>query len=126
MVRGNIINSTISNVDILADEVASRTTLRMTLVGPSQTSSFCNITIPKSAVPLGTIPLVYVNNVLAEDSGYSQDSECYFVWYTTYSSTYELAIALTEVSALQVWSAFLVSVISVLLVATILFPRLKG
>ncbi len=124
-ISGNIIDSNISNVDISSDQIASRTTLSLTLIGPSGTYSFCNITIPKNAVTFGKAPTVYVNSQLA-DYDYNQDANNYYVWYTTYSNTYELIVTFTETSGLQLWSAVLIAVISVILVVVIVIPRITG
>ena len=124
-ISGNIIESNISNVDITADQLASRTTLSLTLIGPSGTYSSCNITIPKNAVTFGKAPTVYVNSQLA-DYDYNQDANNYYVWYTTYSNTYELTVTFTETSELQLWSAVLIAVISVILVVVIVIPRITG
>jgi hypothetical protein len=124
-IRGNIIDSNISNVYIAADQIASRTTLSLTLIGQSGTYSSCNITLPKSAVSYGNTPTVYVNNLVAEYE-YNQDENNYYVWYRTYSKIYELTITFTETSGLQLGSAVLIAVISVILAVIIVVPRITG
>ena len=44
---------------------------------------FVNITIPKSAITYGTTQKVYFDNQPAEDQGYTQDADNYYVWCTT-------------------------------------------
>ena len=44
----------------------------------------CNITIPKSAIPYGNTPTVYFKQLPAEDLGYTQDVDNYYVWCTTH------------------------------------------
>ncbi len=124
-IRGNIHDSNIINVEIKSDQIASRTTLSLVLIGQSETYSSCNVTIPKRAIAFGKTPTVNVNNILA-DYGYNQDDNNYYVWYTTDSNTYELTVTFTETSSLQIWSAVLIAVITVILVLVITVPRITG
>ena len=54
-----------------------------------------NVTIPKSAVPYGTTPTIYIDGQPTQDQGYTQDSNNYYVWYTTHFSTHEVSIVFT-------------------------------
>jgi hypothetical protein len=59
------------------------------------TTGFSKVTIPKSAVPYGTTPTIYIDNQPAQDQGYTQDSNNYYAWYTTHFSTHEVSIVFT-------------------------------
>jgi len=61
-------------------------------VSQSAISGFGNLTIPKEAVPYGTVPSVYVNSLSPTAQGYAQNAKNYYVWYITYYTTYELQI----------------------------------
>jgi ABC-type antimicrobial peptide transport system permease subunit len=45
------------------------------------------MTIPKTAIPYGTSPVVYINDQPAQDQGYAQDANNFYVWYTTQFNT---------------------------------------
>ena len=50
------------------------------------------MTIPKTAIPYGTTPLVYINGTLAANQGYTEDATNFYVWYTTHFSTHQVTI----------------------------------
>jgi hypothetical protein len=50
------------------------------------------MTIPKSAVAQGTTPKIYIDNQLSANQGYTQDTNNYYVWYTTQFSTHKISI----------------------------------
>jgi hypothetical protein len=84
-----------SNVTITTNPSAKTTTVSFTVTGESGTTGFSNITIPKSAVPYGTTPTIYIDGQTAQDQGYTQDSNNYYVWYTTHFSTHTISIVFT-------------------------------
>ena len=98
-ISGNITSSQMSNVTIATDQSDKTTTVSFTVTGESGTTGFGNITIPKSAVPYGTTPTVYINGTLASNQGYTQDSSNYYVWYTTQFSTHQISIVFTTTSS---------------------------
>jgi hypothetical protein len=57
------------------------------------------VTIPKSAVPYGTTPTIYIDNQPAQNQGYTQDSNNYYAWYTTHFSTHQISIVFTTASS---------------------------
>jgi hypothetical protein len=65
---------------------------------PSGTVGFSNITIPKSAVPYGSTPTIYIDGQQASNQDYTQDSNNYYVWYTTSFSTHKVSIVFTTTS----------------------------
>jgi len=50
------------------------------------------MTIPKTAIPYGTNPVVYIDDQQASNQGYMQDTENFYVWYTTQFSTHQMKI----------------------------------
>jgi hypothetical protein len=56
-------------------------------MGTSGTVGFANMTVAKSSISYGTAPIVYVDGVQAANQGCTQDSNNYYVWYTTHFST---------------------------------------
>jgi hypothetical protein len=87
---GNITVTQISNPTMYVNETANTVTLSMNLTGPSGTTGFCNMTIPKSSMPAGVIPtpIVYIDGVLAEQQGYCEDAINFYVWYSTHFSNH--------------------------------------
>jgi len=45
------------------------------------------MTIPKTAIPYGINPVVYINGLQAPNQGYTQDANNFYVWYTTNFNT---------------------------------------
>jgi len=98
-ISGNITSSQIFSVNITTNQSAATTTISFTLTGQSGTTGFSNITTPKSAVPYGATPSIYIDNQPAQDQGYTQDANNYYVWYTTHFSTHEVSIVFTTTSS---------------------------
>ncbi len=94
-ISGNITSSQMSNVAITTNKSAATTTVSFTVTGESGTTGFSNMTIPKSAVPYGTKPTIYIDGQTAQDQGYTQDINNYYVWYTTSFSTHQISIVFT-------------------------------
>jgi hypothetical protein len=76
------------------------------------------MTIPKTAILYGTNPTVYIDNQQTPNQGYTQDSDNFYVWYTTQFSSHQAKMQFTEPSILQV-SSF-----GVLLAAGITIPEI--
>ena len=85
-----------SNIKIATDKATSSTTLSFTVTGTSGTVGLGNITIPKSAVAYGTTPTVNIDGLAASNQGYTQDSNNYYVWYTTTFTTHQISITFTR------------------------------
>jgi hypothetical protein len=113
-ITGNITSSQITNVIITTNQ-SDTTTVSFTLTGVSGTTGFSNITIPKSSVPYGTIPTVYIDGKLAQNQGYSKDANNYHVWYTTHFSSNQVSIqfAVSLASKAKSISPFLAIAITV-------------
>jgi hypothetical protein len=89
------------------------------------------MTIPKNAIPHGTSPLILIDNQQTANQGYTQDSNNFYVWYTTHFSTHQVNVHFIVPSTSQVISvgSFLVVSITVpeiiLIYAVIAIRRLK-
>jgi hypothetical protein len=81
-----------SKVTIAKNQSVTTTTVSFTVTGESGTTGFSNITIPKSAVLYGTTPTIYIDNQPAQNQGYLQDRNNYYVWYSTHFSTHEVTM----------------------------------
>jgi hypothetical protein len=98
-INGNISSSQMSSVTIATNKSASTTTLSFTIMGQSGETGFGNVTIPKCAITYGTTPVIFIDNQPAQDQGYTQDSDNYYVWYTTHFSTHQVSIVFAAVSS---------------------------
>ena len=88
-------NATISGMKITPYQSNSTTAVTFTIAGQSGTTAVINMTIPMSAIPFGTYPLVYIDGQLAQVQGYTQDGTNYYVWFTTHFSTHQVEIEFT-------------------------------
>ena len=94
-ISGNVTSTQMSNVTIATNQSVTTTTVSFTVTGESGTTGFGNVTVPKSAVPYGTTPTIYIDGQPAQDQGYTQDTNNYYVWYTTHFSTHKVSIVFT-------------------------------
>jgi hypothetical protein len=92
---GNITSTQMSNVTITTNN-ATTTGLYFTVTGENGTVGFSKITIPKSLVPTGTTPLIFIDGLLSLSQGYTQDTNNYYVWYTTHFSRHQISIMFTS------------------------------
>ena len=95
-----------SNVTIATNQSATTTTVSFTVTGENGTTGFGNITIPISAVPYGTTPTIYIDGQPAQNQGYTQDTNNYYVWYTTHFSTHQISIVFAGTASPATSSAF--------------------
>lgn len=93
---GNITANQMSNMTLTSYATNTTTHISFTITGETGTSGFCNLTLPKSAIPYGNTPLVIIDNELASNQGYTQDANNYYIWYTIHFSTHEIIIEFTE------------------------------
>ena len=82
-INGNISNLQMTNAAISNNKSAATATISFTLIGASGTTGFSNITIPKSAVSYGNKPSLSIDGKSTSSQGFAQDSNNYYVWYTT-------------------------------------------
>ena len=71
--------------------------MSLTVTDESGTTGFDNVTIPKSAIPYGITPTIYIDGQQASNQGYTQDSNSYYAWYT-YFSTHKASIVFATTS----------------------------
>ena len=95
-ISGNVTSSQISNVYITSDQ--STSTVYLTVTGASGATGFSNMTIQKSLICNDTIPTIYIDDQIAENQGYAQDGDNYYVWYTTDFSTHQVSIVFSPMS----------------------------
>jgi tungstate transport system substrate-binding protein len=91
---GNITATQISNITITPIQSGSTTIVAFNVTGQNG-SGFSNMTIPKTAITYGSAPVVYIDNLQAQNQGYAQDTNNFYVWYTTHFSTHEVQILFT-------------------------------
>ncbi len=80
---GNITSSQIFHATIASYQPTATTTVSFTMIGPSGTVGFGNMTIPKTSISYGTSPVVNIDGQQASNQGYTQDANNFYVWYTT-------------------------------------------
>jgi hypothetical protein len=97
-ISGNITLSQMHNVTISTDQSAATTTVSFNVTGQNGTTATSNMAIPKSAVPYGKNPIIYIDNQPAQNQGYCQDNSNYYVWYTIHFSTHKVSIFFTITS----------------------------
>ena len=117
-ISGNVTSSQISNVTIATGQNQT-TTVSLTVTGQSGTAGFSNMTIPKSAVTQGSTPKIYIDNQLASNQGYTQDTNNYYVWYTTQFSTHHISIVFTTTPIPEFSSPIIISLLIALVVVTL-------
>jgi hypothetical protein len=83
------------------------------------------MTIPKSAVSQGTTPQIYIDNKLAANQGYTQDSNNYYVWYTTQFSTHQISIVFNTSSIPEFSSTVVLSLLVTFVVAALAMLLLR-
>ncbi len=66
--------------------------MAFTVTGESGTAGLGNITVPKSVIPYGTDPILYIDGELAANSGFTQDTDNFYIWFTTKFSTHQMTI----------------------------------
>jgi N-acetylneuraminic acid mutarotase len=127
-INGNITNTQMSNVTITTNQSNTTTSVSFTVTGESGTTGFSNITMPKSAVPYGTAPTVYIDGQPAQNQGSTQDSSNYYVWYTTHFSTHQISIVFTSSSVPEFQSLIILQLLVISLVGTslLVYFRRRG
>jgi hypothetical protein len=82
-INGNVAPDQISDLWYASNEALyNNTDIAFMLANQNSTMQFMNMTISKSDLLGGTAPIVTIDGVLVEDSGYSQDSTNFYVWFT--------------------------------------------
>jgi outer membrane protein assembly factor BamB len=89
-ITGNITSSQVSDVYWVTNQTATK--ISFTVTGESGTFGFSNITIAKSRIPQATTPVIYVDNKIVPEQGYTEDANSYYVWYIVHFSTHRILI----------------------------------
>jgi hypothetical protein len=122
-IKGNITAQQILNIPTTSNQT-TETKFSFTITGQSGTVGFGNLTIPKSTVPNGSKPVVYIDGNEAPDQGNTQDANNYYVWFTMHFSTHQLTVQFVAPQKSQVGSsglefAIIIPVAVIILVSTI-------
>jgi hypothetical protein len=98
-ITGSINSTQMSDITLTTNQTAASTILSFTLTGQSGTAGVSFITVPKSAVPYGTTPEIYIDNQPAQTQSYAQDTNNYYLYYTTHFSKHQISIVFTPSSS---------------------------
>lgn len=83
-INGNIDADQISDLWFATNaELYNNTDIAFTLANQNNIAQFMNMTVPKNALLDNTAPIVTIDGVWIKDSGYTQDSDNVYVWFTT-------------------------------------------
>lgn len=96
---GNVTAEQFSNMTITPNQTLRTTAVDFTLTGPAGTDGFCNITLPKTAIPFGTNPVIYIDGVEAANQLCTQDADNYYITFTTHFSTHQIEVMFTTTTA---------------------------
>jgi hypothetical protein len=91
-VGGNITGNQFTNMTITPHPTNGTTTVAFVLTGPEGTEGFGNLTLPKSVIPYGTIPTIYVDGQQVQKQGYIEDATNFYVWYFVHFSSHNVTI----------------------------------
>jgi len=124
-ISGNITNAQISNVTIAAAQSNSTTVVSFIVTGESGSTGFGNITVPLSVVLYGIKPTIYIDGQPAQNQGYTQDSNNYYVWYFTHFSTHEVSIVFAKESSIPEFpsSIFVIAALMTVVVVILLYTK---
>jgi hypothetical protein len=127
-ISGNVTSAQMSNATITTNHSANSTVVSIIVTGESGATGFSNLTIPKTAIPYGTNPVVFIDGQQAANQGYAQDPENFYVWYTTQFSTHLIKIQFTfhlpsQTSSLEPLFAVGIITPEIILVYTVIAVR---
>jgi YVTN family beta-propeller protein len=91
-VNGNITVNQFSSISLTQNSTTGTVDVSFILNGTHGTTGTTTITVPKSAIPTGYLPKVYINGTLASDQSYTQDGTNYYVTFSTQFSTHLVQI----------------------------------
>jgi hypothetical protein len=123
-VTGNVTGSQMTGLLL---QTFSNNTARaiFNITGLTDTAGFANITIPKSDLPSGVKPMVYIDGTLAAYQGYTQDATNYYLWFATHFSTHQVVIEFTR-SAYNYTAVYaIIVVLLAVLIASAVFIMLR-
>jgi hypothetical protein len=127
-ISGNITSSQISNLTITTKTSFASTIVAFILTGENGTEGFCNMTIPKTVILYGTIPVIFIDGQQVASQDYTQDSNNFYVWYTTHFSTHQITIqfimpSTSQASSLGALLAVGITVPEIILLYTVIAIR---
>jgi len=96
VISGNITSQQITNITITPNTSSKTTIVSFTVSGEKGDTCSGVVTIPKNTIDFGTSPKIYIDNINAEDQGYSQDNNNYYVWFTTHFSSHHITIVFSS------------------------------
>lgn len=88
LVNGNLTVGLGTLANVTANELLGTTNVTFTILGNQGTSGFTNVTIPIRSVPYGSYPAMYFDNESAQNQGYTEDQNNYYVWGTLQFNSY--------------------------------------
>jgi hypothetical protein len=88
---GNVTPSQFSNIT-LTNESDQAAQLSFVLSGQAGNTGFGNVTVPKTAVCNAASIAVLIDGQRAQNQGYCQNANYYYVWFTTHFSTHQVSI----------------------------------
>jgi YVTN family beta-propeller protein len=97
-IDGNVTTEQFSNMTITPYQDTKITSVDFTLTGPNGTEGFCNLTLPKIAIPFGTNPVVYIDGIVAENQSFTEGFDNFYIAFTTHFSTHQIEILFTTES----------------------------
>ena len=100
-IGGNVTAEQFSNMTITPNQDTMTTTVDFTLTGPAGTEGFCNLTLPRIAIPFGTNPVVYIDGIIAENQLCTQDGDNFYITYTTHFSTHQIDVLFTTENSIN-------------------------
>jgi hypothetical protein len=118
MVEGNMSCYQISSITISVNQSTSKASLSFVVTGEKENVAFTNLTIPKSAIPFEAEPKISIDGIPAQIQGYTQDTDNYYMWYTTNFSTQKLTVTFTTAPSLNsleyaIYGIVVLSIVSV-------------
>jgi hypothetical protein len=129
-ITGNVTSAQVSNAVITADQSAAKTTISFTLTGETGTTGFSNLTIPRSAVPYGNTPTVYIDGQQVQNQGYTEDPQNFHVWFTAHFSTHQIEISFTGRTTQPLpWTTIAIVIVAIAVaigILTVAMQKRKG
>jgi hypothetical protein len=85
--NGNVSPDQISELWFANNEALyNNTDIAFKLTGQNNTAQFMNMTVPKNSLLANTAPVITIDGSLAENAGYTQDQDNFYVWFTAASN----------------------------------------
>jgi hypothetical protein len=125
IISGNITSLQISNLTISTNQSAMTSAIYYTLTGNSGDTGSSQMTIPKSVIINGKTPIVFIDDQQAPNQGFTQDSENFYVSYTTQFSTHQIKIEFaksltSQTASIGIWFALGLIVPEIIIIYTVL------